>query len=608
MEITNSKNGVTVRIYKGDAMSLIAFNVADNLSDNLAGFTIQYSYKKGTKTEEYFAFNRLTFPETFFANNPTIPKHERNSTLYSPIQKFNWVHVPNTNVNTGTPVFGKYTYKITPRYVQNGILQPLDAKLTVAVKIDVSPFNLKNTELGFTRGFVSSVAYAKRFNVDNNSVRPPKDKDSLLFDVKQVADIAKRWNDQTQKMEDVPYTFEEQHAWLGWQARARVLAFLDEALVDKTLIVKAFCYDLNEPEVCKRLLELAKQNRLSMILDNSGKHGDVDSFESAFEKAFKLATNPTAMYRGKFKALAHTKVFIHLKNSKATKVLTGSTNFSTNGLYINSNHVLVFKNAKIAQTYSDVFDAAFGQTQMDNFKNTPFPATDFAFNEADAPTMTITFAPHQLIDTQRIFDRISSRITQAGNTDVLFAIMSDTSASSILDAVKTQVKKDNVFTYGITDTIGKSDADYSVFLYKPNAINGIRVAAKGINNTLPPPFGKVASIDGYAIHHKFVVVNFKGTDPVVYCGSSNLAFGPEQKNGDNLLEIHDRDIVTAFAIEALRLVDHFHWRNNELKAEAMNLDDLSTPAKAWYKAWFNPKDLKNRQRLLYINEATPPSV
>jgi hypothetical protein len=64
--------------------------------------------------------------------------------------------------------------------------------------------------------------------------------------------------------------------------------------------------------------------------------------------------------------------------------------------------------------------------------------------------------------------------------------------------------------------------------------------------------------------------------------------------------------VTAFAIEALRLVDHFHWRNNELKAdEPMHLDDLLTPNKAWYKAWFNPTDLKNRQRLLYIREADP---
>jgi hypothetical protein len=601
MESTKSKNGVTVRLYKGDAMTLLAFDVADNLKENLAGFTIQYSYKKGNVLETPFAFNRLSFPDAFFLNNPDIPKRERNSTLFSPIQKFNWVHVPNTNINTGLPIFGKYTYIITPRYIVNGLLLPIDKTLTVNVKIDVSPYNLNNVELGFTRGFVSSVAYAKRFNVENNRVRPPKAQDTLLFDVKQIADKAKRFNDITRQMKDVPYTYEEQHKWLGWQARERVMAFLDEALADNTLTVKALCYDLNEPEVSKRLLALARQNRLSMILDNSGSHGEADSMETAFETAFKSATNPAAMYRGKYKALAHSKVFIHLKNNQPVKVLTGSTNFSTNGLYVNSNHVLVFKNAKIAQLYADVFDASFGKINMDKFKETPFAINDFVINEPKAPKMTITFAPHQETDAQRIFDRISGRITQEGNTDVLFAIMSDTSKSSILDAVKTQVRKEDVYTYGITDSIGKKDTEYSVFLYKPQSINGIRVAAKGISNVLPPPFGLVAKVDGYAIHHKFVVVNFKGSDPVVYCGSSNLAFGPEQKNGDNLLEIHDKDIVTAFAIEALRLVDHFHWRNKELNAnEPLHLDDLSTPNKAWYKAWYNPNDLKNRQRLLYI--------
>jgi hypothetical protein len=44
------------------------------------------------------------------------------------------------------------------------------------------------------------------------------------------------------------------------------------------------------------------------------------------------------------------------------------------------------------------------------------------------------------------------------------------------------------------------------------------------------------------------VANFKGPDPVIYCGRSNLAYGTEQHNGDNLLEIHDEDMVTAFAI------------------------------------------------------------
>ena len=180
--------------------------------------------------------------------------------------------------------------------------------------------------------------------------------------------------------------------------------------------------------------------------------------------------------------------------------------------------------------------------------------------------------------------------------------MNDRSAGSILSSVRKQISNENVFSYGITDTIGKNDEDFAIFLYKPNSKKGIRVAARGIENNLPEPFGTVPGIDGYAIHHKFIVVNFKGKNLVVYCGSSNLAFGPEQKNGDNLLEIFDKDIVTAFAIEALRLVDHFHWRNTKLKnTDHLHLDQLNS-VKKWSDSWFNVDDLKYRQRKMYIRK------
>lgn len=598
MEKFVAKNGVSFRAYKGDAMTLLAFDVTARLKNNLAGFTIRYKFKNGDRWEEPYVYNRLKFPKAFFTNNPEIPVVDRNSTLYSPIQKFNWVHVPNTNINTQEPVFGDYEYQVTPRYILDGVLLPLDPGLTVKLKINVSPYDIKKTKIGFTRGFVSSVAYASRFNVNNNKVRP--NETDLLFDIKKVADKAQRWNDTTRRNEMVDYTFEEQHKWLGWQARQRILEFLDEALNDNTITVKAFIYDLNEPEICRRLLGLAKENRIKIILDDADKHGLPTSMESKFETLFKQqAANNADIQRGDFLALAHSKVFIQLKNGKPIKVLTGSTNFSTNGLYVNSNHVIIFDHKKVADLYSDVFDASFTAEKMAAFKGGEFSTGEFSFAVSTIPKMTITFAPHTKDAAQKIFDRINARIKKPGNSDVLFAIMKDTNKSSILDAVREQVENENVFTYGITDSIG-DNAEYSVFLYKPNSKRGIRVAAKGIDNTLPPPFGKVAGIDGYAIHHKFVVVNFKGKDPVVYCGSSNLSFNPEQKNGDNLLEITDRDVVTAFAIEALRLVDHFHWRNKELSDDEMNLDDLSSATKRWYNDWFTADDLKCRQRKLYI--------
>ena len=116
----------------------------------------------------------------------------------------------------------------------------------------------------------------------------------------------------------------------------------------------------------------------------------------------------------------------------------------------------------------------------------------------------------------------------------------------------------------------------------------------------------MADIPGHNIHHKFIVVDFKGKNSVVYCGSSNLAYKPEQKNGDNLIEIRDEDVVTAFAIEAIRLVDHFQWRNKKGNAKKNNeplyLNDNSNKAKIWYKGYYKPNDLLYLERTLLIKD------
>ncbi len=598
MEVFNSvksegKDLVSVRAYKGDAVTFLCFDVDKSLTAALAGFSVRYINSK----EDKFIFNRLIFPQTFLDNNPSIPKRDKNSTLFSPIQKFNWIHVPS--VGDGNDVFfGDYKYEVTPRFIKNGKLEDLDSNLTVSIVIEVSPYNFQSTQVGFTRGFVSSVAYAKRFGLDNKRVRP--NETELLFDVKQKSGAADKWNDDLKKFVKVDYSFEEQHKWLGWQARQRVFDFLDEALDDPTIVLKVFAFDLDEPVVCAKLLELAKQNRLKIILDDSKSHNQPTSFETLFDAEFKKIGDAKMIYRGKFGSLAHSKVMIHVKNNQAVKVLTGSTNFSTNGLYVNANHVVIFNNPNVARLYEDIFEASFGDQKMRGFKGSVSSTTDFDFDENGLPKFSVTFAPHAKPDAERIFDRISTRIKGA-KSDLLFAVMKDTSASSILSSIQTVIRSESVYTYGVTDTISKKDSEYGVFLYKPNSKRGVRIAAKGISSILPPPFGEVPKVDGYAIHHKFIVVDFKGADPIVYCGSSNLAFGPEQQNGDNLMEIRDKDVVTAFAIEAYRLVDHFQWRNLELKKQPMNLDDLGADTDVWWKKYFNPNDLRFVERTKFIS-------
>jgi hypothetical protein len=92
----------------------------------------------------------------------------------------------------------------------------------------------------------------------------------------------------------------------------------------------------------------------------------------------------------------------------------------------------------------------------------------------------------------------------------------------------------------------------------------VLATGKPTRTRLPPPFNQVPDVGlGHQVHHKFIVCGFNGTDPVVYCGSSNLAQTGETVNGDNLIAIHDEDVATVFAIEALLLVDHFDFLDRQ---------------------------------------------
>src|SRR5262249_21171995 len=139
------------------------------------------------------------------------------------------------------------------------------------------------------------------------------------------------------------FTFRDEYDWLGYTAREKIFALLEEVKADKKLRIDMFAYDLNEPDLIRLLLDLANDGRARIILDDASLHHDAGNSkpEDEFEKRFARAAGKEAIKRGHFGRFAHNKVIVVSdKNSnRAVKVLTGSTNFSVTGLYVNSNHI-----------------------------------------------------------------------------------------------------------------------------------------------------------------------------------------------------------------------------------------------------------------------------
>ena len=602
-----AQKSMSLKVYRGDAKTLLAFNLDKGSTKDLAGFTIQCK-PKGQPA--YYIFNELQFENP--AAHAQDPKEKAQSSINAPIHKFRWLHVPGS-VHQGTkPIMGDYTYTVTPRYFDNGSLKAIDPSLCVSATVNVDNFTKQSVELGFTRGFVQSQAFVNHFG-PKALIQPSKH--ALQFDTSQVSGT----NSSGQK-----FTYDDEYEWLGFTAREKIFGLLDEALSNKNLVVDVFAYDLNEPGIVDRLLKLARQGRVRIILDNAALHHSTKkpTPEDQFEKLFaKAAGKKKLMLRGKFGRYSHDKVIIVYKKGAKTnspvKVLTGSTNYSVTGLYVNSNHILIYNDPQVAGFYAGVFNEAWTTgVKKAVFAKSEWATKVFASTSKGTPKTSITFSPHDKAGAAKALKPIVDRIAQEGKKaksegSVLFAVMEMANGNSpVYDALKILHKNDKVFSFGI------SDNPSGIFLYPVGSKTGVLVTGKPVRTQLPPPFNQVPNIGGvkHQVHHKFVVCGFNGDDPVVFCGSSNLASGGEENNGDNLLTIHDKDIATVFAIEALSLVDHFNF----LDSTATGADKKKPPkpkasksqaaldakwflstTDSWTTKYFDPKDLHCADRQMF---------
>jgi phosphatidylserine/phosphatidylglycerophosphate/cardiolipin synthase-like enzyme len=548
---SGSQDGLTVKAYRGDGAVLLAFDLNEELAPGLAGFAIKRTSSDG---QSFYVPNRLNFA-TAVTGATTPEKLAWTPSDQAPIQKFRWVDFPPDIVG------GAYTYEITAMYFdQNGGLR---AGQAASVPAEFTTSQTGQLEFGFNRGYASSQAYAARFH--NADIRP-KEK-SIDFDTK-------------------PY--EAQYEWLGYHARKLVFGFLQECLADPNVTVDLFAYDLDEPDFVRGLQQLG--GRLRAVLDDAPLHTKPGAMEPQAKALLEASAGAANVHTGHFQRFAHNKVLIQKRNGQATRVLTGSANFSLRGLYIQANNILVFDDPAPAALYEQAFEEAFDD--MPHFDQSPIAQQWYDVQEQEALPISVCFSPHKTASVS--LDRVSDAIQKA-HSSVLYAVMELQGGGPVMDDLRNLGTRTDIFGYGVTQS------EKGLNLYKPGQTSGLFADFSYLASKVPAPFrAEWSGGRGQVIHHKFVVVDFNDQHPVVFTGSSNLAEGGEQSNGDNLLAIYDPGVVTAYAVEAIRLIDHYHFRvimKDATDVKPLQLQGASAQPK-WWEPYYDPQNVKYHERLL----------
>lgn len=547
-------DGLTVKAYRGDGVAMLAFDVDENLKGDLAGFSVECRPPKG---KPYMLSNRLSFERRI--TSATTPRERRwTPTDRAPLQTFRWVHFPPD------VMAGEFTYRATAILFRKGTQAQLEPGPEVEVSLELMDEGYTSFDVGFTRGYLSSQAYADTF--DNAPFQP--ENPTIDFDTRP---------------------FERQWRWLGFHARRLIFDFLGEAASDPALSLDVFAYDLDEPDFLRELTRLGP--RLRLFLDNSKEHVKSGAPELDARALLERSAGTANVKVGKFGRFAHDKVLIQRRGESPVKVLAGSANFSIRGLYVQSNNVFVFDDAETAALYQRAFDQAWAAPEK--FKDSEIAAGWFERRAPGLPPFFVSFAPHRRADVS--LTRVAEAIA-AARSSVLFAMMEvGRSSGPVLDEIRRLPRRKELYAFGTTQrTSGslKVSASGRPATFVPFAF---------LKDKVPEPFrAEIAGGAGQVIHHKFVVVDFNDVEPVVFAGSSNLAAGGETENGDNLLAFYDRNISTTYAVEALRLLDHYRFRAAMKTATSAEPLTLKKRKDGWAESWYDQQNPRSNERLLFV--------
>lgn len=510
----------TLKLHRGDGMLLIAMNWKNGKPpEDFVGFAIEYKEPGGSR---FFALNnRLGFRGADGKINP-----DTLSTRLAPIQKFRWVHFPRN-----AELAGEFVYRVTPVSMNatDALSYGESQEAAIELRRETYPGLLNVT---FTRGFVSSQAFVDRYQ--------------SAGDISTLLPASESANGLT--FRPTHPKAEEALAWMGFEARSAIIEVLDQAIADAEAQVRVVAYDLKEPGVVTRLEQLGP--RLKIIIDDSKEHGEDGSVEN--QAAARLMTSAGAgnVKRQHMLTLQHNKTIV-VDGPKGQRVVCGSTNFSWRGFFVQANNAVVLQGTSAVKTFLAAFadywsqkPARFGETTSAQWRNLGLAGID----------ASVTFSPHST--SNALLKTIATDIGEKTTSCLFFSLaFLYQTPGPILEAISSVSGNADIFVYGISDRkVGGLD------LQKPGG-NVSPVFPAALVKNVPAPFSaEPTGGGGIRMHHKFVVIDFDKPTARVYLGSYNFSSPADIRNGENLLLIRDRRIAVSYAVEALRIFDHYHFR------------------------------------------------
>jgi phosphatidylserine/phosphatidylglycerophosphate/cardiolipin synthase-like enzyme len=367
-------------------------------------------------------------------------------------------------------------------------------------------------------------------------------------------------------------------------------------------------YEFDDTELKNTILSVKGQ--VEMILSNTSKNskGLWDVENDPFRKLMHSSgVNITDRFFNN-DHIGHNKFVIYLEGGVPKSVMTGSTNWTPNGLCAQSNNAAIIDSPEIAAYYNAYFDALKTDTALfklpaptsattKNVQGSLFRSLNAKGNLpvtlADNTKLTIWFSPNAgsgSTDTTTIPPDLSAvySLMRKAEKAIFFAVflpgMSDVKAQGdimtniITEAVTIGSNDPSLLVYGSISsplampnyikppkkTAGDDDPDTKVqqpTVYDTQNVHLVRASNISSEDPVGDFEAELLSAGAAIIHNKIIVIDPFSDNPVAILGSHNLGFKASYGNDENLVIIqNNKALVQSYAVHVLDIYEHYRFR------------------------------------------------
>jgi phosphatidylserine/phosphatidylglycerophosphate/cardiolipin synthase-like enzyme len=551
---------VIVKSYQSPTLVLLAFDwpAGDNRTDFL-GFAI-------LRAPGFFGESRSWLPNRIGFNGPK-PDQSDFPSNEAPIQKFYWWDARIDTKDRGT----SFSYRVTPVIGPAASRRLLEGESS-SIEVRIPEVEEQGITTHFNRAVVSSQAFEKQFP-------------DLSTAAHQKAARAWLANGMERAVPD----------FLG-RASGKPVQGAIYHLTDETWIVPGF-----------------KQYGGDLTLAYNQTRSDHAS-DAAISELIAAGKPKTGFIARTHANIMHDKFLVRVGAANtAEAVLTGSANFTGEGLSAQANVIHAFESPELARLYLDRKALLDGDPSLAETRKKQ-KGWSSRISVGDAKVRV--FFPPEGQASRDSLQTIVDAVKRAAHSVLLCAY--DPTDKPLLDAVfgaGDDGKMMLALVNRVSETApsgdpGRADVAAKIDIMNRSAkehdVAGYRAFDSGDTPTGFAPERVLWPGENprimVRVHHKFVVIDAEGDRPVVFTGSANFSGNSLHNNDENLLEITECPRLAAiYFAEFLRLFEHYRARMQYDRRKSGNLEAFRlTSDNRWSSKYFVKGAPEYRARIAMV--------